>query len=321
MPHQLPIAVVDQDLTSTTRQLKRQLQAYASTNIVASYANISDARVAMQKGEIYGYLLIPEGFTGKLLSSRQPFMSLYYNGAIFTGGVLAYKDMKIISMMAKKAVGVEATRAIGLTDSQAEAILQPVRIDAHMTGNPWSNYNIYITTMIVPGVIILLLTVLLCYSVPDIKKMLTDSLLVALCLFAFQIYLYVYMQMPHGGSWWVVMLLSCLMITAAMGFALFVFALIPSRRLSMSVCSLWGVVSFSICGAAYPVDSMHPLLQALSYLFPLRHYLMAYQMSVLHGFPLHYAYQWFAGLVVFSALPLLVIRKLHRQIREFVYVE
>mgnify|MGYP004449073067 CR=1 FL=1 len=174
MPHQLPIAVVDQDLTSTTRQLKRQLQAYASTNIVASYANISDARVAMQKGEIYGYLLIPEGFTGKLLSSRQPFMSLYYNGAIFTGGVLAYKDMKIISMMAKKAVGVEATRAIGLTDSQAEAILQPVRIDAHMTGNPWSNYNIYITTMIVPGVIILLLTVLLCYSVPDIKKMLTD---------------------------------------------------------------------------------------------------------------------------------------------------
>ena len=61
----------------------------------------------------------------------------------------------------------------------------------------------------------------------------------------------------------------------------------PSLRMSMSICSLWGVVSFSICGATYPLFSMDSPIQAIGQLFPMRHYYMIYQINIYND-PLGY---------------------------------
>ena len=47
-------------MTATSRQLVRNLDAFEQTAVVARYPDISDARIAMQKGEIYGFYYIPE---------------------------------------------------------------------------------------------------------------------------------------------------------------------------------------------------------------------------------------------------------------------
>lgn len=321
MPQELPIAVVDLDQTSTTATLHQRLATFQSTKVVASYANVTEARIAMQKGEIYGYIVFPDGFTEKLLSGRQPDISYYLNSAIYTGGVLAMKDMKTISVLSKAAVGQAQLRAKGLTDDQIMAILQPIKVQGHMTGNPWGNYNIYISTMVVPGIIILLVTLILCYYMPKVDRSIQNAFMMAIFLLIFQFYIYGILKLPHEGSWWVIMFISLLLIGAAIGFALFIFALVPSRRMSMSICSLWGVMSFSMSGAAFPVDMMHPMLQALSYLFPLRHYFMTYQMNVLHGYPLSFSWVHISGLILFTALPLLVWGRLKYQIRTFVYTD
>lgn len=60
MPQQVPIAVVDQDNTSTTRALQRRLSAFQTTEVVANYTNIPEAREAMQKGDICGYVIFPK---------------------------------------------------------------------------------------------------------------------------------------------------------------------------------------------------------------------------------------------------------------------
>lgn len=175
--------------------------------------------------------------------------------------------------------------------------------------------------MILPGFFFILICLLTCYYLPKYGRAIQHALLAALGIFVFQFYIYGILKLPHEGSWWFIVLLSLLFVTAAIGFALFVFALIPSRRLSMSVCSLWGVMSFSLSGAAFPIDAMHPFLQAGSYLFPLRYYFMAYQLNVLHGYSISYSWFWISGLIITSALPLLVWGRLRRQIREFVYTE
>ena len=56
LPVNMPVGVVDQDMTSTSRQLMRNLDAFEQTAIVAHYPTINEARAAMQKGEIYGFL-------------------------------------------------------------------------------------------------------------------------------------------------------------------------------------------------------------------------------------------------------------------------
>ena len=48
LPTDMPVGVVDQDMTATSRQLVRNLDAFEQTAVVAHYPNIADARIAMQ---------------------------------------------------------------------------------------------------------------------------------------------------------------------------------------------------------------------------------------------------------------------------------
>ena len=77
LPTNMPVGVVDQDMTATSRQLVRNLDAFEQTAVVAHYPNIADARIAMQKGEIYGFYYIPEGTSAKAQAQRQPKVSFY----------------------------------------------------------------------------------------------------------------------------------------------------------------------------------------------------------------------------------------------------
>ena len=51
-----------------------------------------------------------------------------------------------------------------------------------------------------------------------------------------------HLNFPHPGGISKMLLLALLTVSAAQGFGVFVFGLMPSLRMSMSVCSLWAVV-------------------------------------------------------------------------------
>jgi len=109
-------------------------------------------------------------------------------------------------------------------------------------------------------------------------------------------------------------------VLAAQGFGIFAFGLMPSLRMSMSVCSLWAVLSFSMAGGAFPIMGMDSPLQSLSWLFPLRHYYMIYQITILNGYPLIEAWFHFVALAAFTLLPWLVIRKIKNAMLTYVYI-
>ena len=79
LPTDLPAGIVDLDNTSTTRNIIRNLDAFQQTKIIAQYSSVSEAREAMQRGEIYSFYYIPEGTTEEALASRQPKVSFYVN--------------------------------------------------------------------------------------------------------------------------------------------------------------------------------------------------------------------------------------------------
>ena len=61
-------------------------------------------------------------------------------------------------------------------------------------------------------------------------------------------------------------------------------------------------------------------LQALSWLFPLRHYFMVYQICVLNDFPILDAWWHIAGLIAFMLLPILVLSKIKNAMLTYVYI-
>ena len=114
--------------------------------------------------------------------------------------------------------------------------------------------------------------------------------------------------------------LSFLQVFSSLGFGIFAFGLMPSMRMSMSISSLWSVLSFSMCGSAFPIMGMDPPLQSLSWLFPLRHYFMLYQVTVLNGFPLIDAWFHLVALVGFTLLPWFVLNKVKIAMLYYVYI-
>ena len=342
LPEELPVGVVDADNTSTSRALVRRLDGFQMSKVVAHYPTVADARHAMQQNQIYGFLYIPQGTTEMLLAGRQPKASYYYGMAYIMAGSLAMKDLKVISTLGSAAVGQATLRAKGATDDQIQAFLQPIRIDLHQVANPWTNYNIYLSTAFVPGVIMLFIFLLSAYSIgTELKfgrskewmrladgnmsvallgKFLPQTLIWLAIVFGYEYYLYGILHFPHEGGAWHLIFLGLLQVFASQGFGIFAFGLMPSLRMSMSVCSLWAVLSFSMAGSAFPIMGMDAPLQSLSWLFPLRHYYMIYQITVFNGYPMHEAWFHLAALAFFCLLPWPVVGKIKNAMLNYVYI-
>lgn len=342
LPQDLPVGVVDLDNTSTTRALTRKLDGMQNSRVVAHFQSVAEARHAMQENEIYGFLYFPKGTTSNLMSARRPKISFYYSNVSLAGGSMVMKDLKTVSTLGSAAVGMATLRAKGATDQQIQAFLQPIRIDLHQVANPWSNYNVYLSTVFVPGIMMLFMFLISAYSlgmelkfnrgkewiekadgnivVAILGKYLPHAVVFLLLISFYQFYIYHVLQFPHVGGWAMIILLSVLSVFGSIGFGIFAFGLMPSLRMSMSICSLWGVLSFSLAGSAFPAMGMDPALQALTWLFPLRHYYMLFQITVFNGYPLIDAWFHLVALIGFTLMPWFVISKVKNAMLTYVYI-
>ena len=163
-PVEMPVGIVDLDNTPTTRSLVRKLDGFQTTHVVGRYPNLNEARNAIQRNQIYAFLYIPKGTTDGLLAARQPKISFYYTNTSLTAGALLYRDLKTIATLGSAAVGQGTLRAKGLTDEQIQTFLQPISVDLHPINNPWINYNVYLSTVLIPGVLMLFMLLLTAYS-------------------------------------------------------------------------------------------------------------------------------------------------------------
>ncbi len=325
LPENLPMGLVDEDHTSTTRNLARNLDAFQMSRIVQEYPQVTDARRAMQRGEIYGFYYIPQGTTREAQLQRMPTVSFYTNNSYLVAGSLLYRDMRTMSELASGAASRTVLYAKGATERQAMAYLQPIVIDMHAVHNPWLNYNIYLSNVIIPGMLGIFIFMITVYSLGTELKFgtadelmtqaggsviaaVTGKLVPQLTIFLltgtlYVLYLYGYLHFPcHCGipRMWAIM---ALYVLACQGLGVFMFTMLPTLRLSLSFASLWGVISFSISGMSFPVMAMHPVLQGLSNLFPLRHYFLLYVNSALDGYPLANAWPYVLALLAFALLP------------------
>lgn len=342
LPTDMPLGLVDNDNTTTSRSLARNLDAFEMTSIKEQYANVTEAREAVQRGDIYGFYYIPKGTTRKAQRQELPVVSFYTNYSYLVAGSLLYRDMRTMSELASGAASRTVLYAKGATERQAMAFLQPIVIDSHAINNPWLNYNVYLSNVILPGLLMLFIFMVTVFSIgTEVKhntvhdwlimargsmfhalagKLLPQTLIFFLIGIAFAIGLYGVLHFPCHCGLPTMLLVMFLGIIGAQGLGVFMFAMLPTLRLSLSFASLWGVISFSICGMSYPVMAMHPTLQGVSYLFPLRHYFLLYVNCALDGYPLMNAAPYVVGLLLFAMLPLLLLRRLKKMLLVVPYI-
>lgn len=330
LPTKLPAGLVDEDDTHVTRIVGRILGSMEETDLVTRYPSFSEARRAMQRGEIYGFFYIPQGLTEDAIANRQPRLSFYTNDTYFVPGTLLMKDLRYASELSGLALTRETLYGKGLTEQQAMGILQPIVIETHPLNNPYLDYSVYLNNIILPGILILLIMLSTTYTiglewkrgtqrelyalsgcsstVALVGKLLPQTVLFSLMFVFYDVYFYRFLMFPCNSGIASMMVLGVVTVLASQAFGVFLFgAFIGQMRLSMCLCSLWGILSFSLAGFTYPVPAMSRLLQHLSWLFPLRHYYLIYVNQALDGYSLLYVWMPVVALLAFLLLPCTVM--------------
>ena len=342
LPTNLPVGAVDMDQSAISRNLIRNLDAFGQTAVVARYGNVNDARIAMQEGKIYGFFYIPKGLSADAQSQRQPKISFYTNNSYLIAGSLLFKDMKMMSELASGAVSRSALYAKGATEDQAMAFLQPIVIDTHPLNNPWLNYSVYLCNTLVPGVLMLLIFMVTVYSIgTEIKdrtarewlrvsnnsiyialagKLLPQTVVFFIMGIFYNVYLYGFLHFPCNSGILPMLFATLCLVLASQCCGIVMIGTLPTLRLGLSFASLWGVISFSLSGFSFPVMAMHPVLQALSNLFPLRHYFLIYVDQALNGYSMIYSWPNYMALLIFMVLPFLVVHRLKEALIYYKYV-
>ena len=342
LPTDMPIAVVDLDGSATSRNLVRQLDAFEQTKVVVRTTSFDEARREMQKGNVYGVFYIPEDFGVDAASGRQPRLSFYTNGTYLIAASLLFRDMKTMSVLAGASVGLQTGLAKGYTEDQIMAQLQPIVIDTHALGKPWLNYSVYLNNTLLPGVLQLMIFLVTVFSIgSEIKhstsrewlesggnsmtvsllgKLLPQTVVFTVVAFLYCAALYGFNSFPLNSGWGPMLLALFQLVISSQAVGVFMIGLLPTLRLGLSFASLFGMLAFSIVGFSFPVLGMDPTLQALSDLFPLRHYFLIYVDQALNGRDLFYSWTEYAWLTGFLILPFLIGRNLKGALLYFKYI-
>ena len=321
----LPVGVVDADQTSLSRSIVRMVDATPELQVTKQYANETEARKAIQRKEIYGYLLIPSGI--------KSLCYYYHNAMLSVGGELHSTFETILKQVSVTPI---VTEAVGLGESQTNitSFLIPVSEEEMVSYNPNRNYAIYLSQpffFVFLQVLLLLVTTYALGSeskfgtsdewlqmakgnigIAVIGKLLPYTFIFMVMGVLANVVFFNWMKMPLPCSLWVMNGITMLFILATQALALLLYAIFPALSLIISVVSMIGSLGATLSSVTFPVNFMDTPVYWASFLFPIRHFVEVVQsLLYLEG---SFSNYWtnLMVLLLFILSPILLLPRLKR---------
>lgn len=333
LPDDVPIGIVDEDRSSTSRTFCQQLDATQLGKAVM-YGSFASAREDMTRGKIAAVCVIPEGMNENIQAFKQPKITFYVNGLYFVSGALAWKDLLTMVNLTNGAVQREMLRAKGFNDSQIMGMIRPIDIDTHQIGNVTTNYNYYLTGILLPGILEMIVILVLIYSLgAELKfgtsrhlmdtaghsivtalagKLLVWTLVFSAIGFLIIMLLYHWLHFPISGSIFNMFIAVLLLVISSEAVGIFILELLPVPRLALSVGALYSVLGLSLSGFTLPLEAMPPYIQGLAVMFPLRHYYLFHVQEVIFGAGFAGWWQEVIHMLMFLFIPLAGLKRLKK---------
>lgn len=328
----IPIGIVDQDNTATSRQIVRNISAVPTFKVTRHFTDETAARQAVQRKEIYGYLSIPTGFTQRATTGMDATLSYYYHYALLSvGSELMAAFETALAPVALSPIAMEAV-SLGVSQEQITTFLLPVQSSMHPLYNPDLDYSIYLSQpffYVLFQILILLITVYIIGSelkfhtaqewlttvrgnilTAVVGKLLPYTFIFSVIGILANYILYGVLHIPFHGSLLMMNLMTILFIIATQALAVFIFSIFPRIAYIISIVSMVGSLGATLSGVTFPVTSMYPPVHAASYLFPVRHFTEIAQSMLYFDSGFGYYWQSAAILWLFPLVALLILPRL-----------
>ncbi len=342
LPLKVPAAVVDLDHSQMSRQVTRSLNAMELIDVVEQPEDYHTAMEDVRSGKIMGFFMIPENFERDAVAGTGPQLTYYYNLAIYVPGSLMFKGFKTMGVTSAGAVVQTNLVDNGAPEELAGVLLQPITVYTHPIGNPWINYSYYLCPSFLYGVLELMVFLMTVFAITQeiktgssprwldaagnrigtalIGKLLPQTIIFTIIGWGMNSLLYHWNHFPmNGNEVWMIIGMP-LFVIASQSFAVTICSILPNPRLSLSVCSLTGILAFSLAAFSFPVEAMYGGVAIFSYILPVRWYFLIYGDIALDGWAVYYARWYFVALLIFPIVATLFAPMIKRSLRHPVYV-
>lgn len=333
-PNKMPIAIVDLDNSSLSRQFSRNLEATQQAQIVMRLNSHKEAREEMQRGNIYAFVELKHNFSKEAISNQRPTITFYVNDGYLIAGSLLFKDLTYMSVATSSGMQRKILRAKGVEENRIMGIIQPIVLDTHLIGNPWANYGTYLLNVILPGILELLILLMTVFAIGvELKERtsrewietsgnnmfaaLTGKLLPYTIIFTIlgiigNLLLYKYMHYPLNSSIGWMFLATFLLVLASQSAGILFIGVTPVLRDGVTLAGVYGVLGVTFAGATFPIEQMPYATRIFSHFFPVRHYFNIYVNQGLNGLNIHTSILSYVLLLSFSILPFFVFKRLKK---------
>lgn len=334
VPSQLPIAVIDFDNTSSSRQIVRTISSGQVCNVRYKLSSYETAKNKMQSGDIYAFVVIPRNFQRDVINGIQPEVVFYTEYAHYLAGSLIMRELSTTLATLSAGVNLKLRLAQGQNENMAMSQIQPIRNDVHIIGNPTLDYSFYLSAIIMPGLIFLMTLICTIYAIGlelkfatskrwliladrSLLKALAGKLLPYTILFSFmEIFAHIVLEkmlgFPVNGNPVLLCLGSILTVLSYQAIGVFITGCLPVLRDALSIGAFYGVLGFTIAGFTYPNLAMLPAVQSYTLLYPLKYYYSLYCGIRINGLGFVDTWNIFLCLMAYIFLPLLIIIRLKK---------
>jgi ABC-2 type transport system permease protein len=295
----ISLAVWDQSRTPQSRQLLDAFRAADYFRIAYIVGSEDQYRLLIEKGQARAALVIPPDYDRRLAEGTAQ-VSMVLDGSDATVGGTALSAARLIG----QAYATAITTQQGMLSGRAALNNAPVQLRTQVWYNP-DLISAYFNIPGVMGMILSFITAILTATavVRERERGTIEQLIVTPIrsweLIVGKILPYAILAMVDVlevlviGRWWfdvpirgdlgLVFLLSGLFVLSGLGIGLFASTIANTQQEAMLAVMMTLLPSVFLSGFFFPIDAMPRLLQLVSYLIPLRYYLVIVRALLIKG--------------------------------------
>ena len=328
----VPTAVLDQDRSPAARELIAAFRAADYFQFVADVDSVEELKWLVDTGQVRAGLIIPPDYERRLASGEQAQVAFVIDGSDPTIAGSSLSASTLIGQ-AKATAVMRATLEQRAQGSAAAALIE-VRTQV------WYNPDLVTAYFMIPGligVILQFLAVLLTSTaiVRERERGTIEQLIITpirswelivgkltpYVLIAFFDLIEVLIigtlvfNMPINGSVPLLLALAGLFLVTTLGIGLLISTVARTQFEAMLLAVFSSLPMMFLSGFFFPLAAMPPLLQAISYLIPLRYFLIIVRSILIKGVGLEAVMSEVIALAIFGMVVMgAAARRFHKRL-------
>jgi len=296
----VPLAVFDQDRSPEARRLLDAYRAADYFRLAFDVDSEAELRDLIEGGRARAGLVIPPDYASSLLAGRPAVVAFVLDGSDPNVASTSLAAAQLIGQAHATTLAIER-----LGGAVPAGVLQPL---IQVRARVWYNPDLVSAYFMVPaliGMILQLMTTMLTSTsiVRERERGTIEQLIVTpirswelilgkilpyvlLALFDTLEILVVgtlWFDVPIRGGLGLLLWLSCLFLLSSLGIGLFISTVAHTQQEAMMLTYFTLLPTIFLSGFFFPLAAMPPFLQAISYLIPLRYYLVIIRSVLLKG--------------------------------------